>query len=134
MRESVGIPAGLLVYFLSTTILLLIVQAAFTRPQDWPTLITIAVSIIAFKLTCAAVKNFSTETGVAIVAFMITAFWLLSLGFDVFAGFDALMTFLSADPNSPKVFESFKELANSVMNKKICAGVSLIMAVGTLGK
>ena len=134
MREAVGIPAGLLVYFLTTTILLLLVQATIAEPQEWQYLITAAIAVIAFKLTCATVINFSTETGVAIVAVIIVAFWLLSLGFDVFVILDAIIKFLSVDPNSPDVLESFKDLANAALNRKVCLAISFVLAIRTFSE
>ena len=75
MREAVGIPAGILVYSVSTIILLIAVEVTFANPNEWSTLITAATAVISFEVTCAAVKNFSNETGVKIVGLMIALFW-----------------------------------------------------------
>ena len=133
MRETVGIPAGLLVYFVATVISLIIVQVTFAEPQEWSSLITASVAVVAFEITCAAVENFSNEDGVKIVGAIIAFFWLVSLGVDVFAGFEELLTFLSGG-EEPKGLASFKELLEAVWNTKICAGVSVVLALWTLGK
>lgn len=134
MREAVGIPAGLLSYFSATIVLLLIFQFIFPNPRDWSYFITIATAFIAFKLTCAAVINFSSETGVKVVAVMIAIFWVVSLGVDVFAFASKVIDTLSASQGSAKSLAGFKELAETVWNSRVCAVVTAILAVGTLTK
>ena len=134
MREAVGIPAGFLVYFVSTVTLLIAVQVTFTETQIWSTFITAVIAIISFKVTCAAVGCFSNKTGVKIVGIMIAFFWLASLGIDFFSGAEKLVEFFSAGEHGSKGLEHFKELIEAVWNSKVCAGVSVILALWTLGK
>ena len=133
MRETVGIPAGILIYFISTIVSLIIVQIIFAEPHEWSSLITASVAVLSFQITCAAVQNFSTEDGVKIVGVIIAMFWLLSLGVDVFGGAEEMLTFLSGGYEF-KGLNDFKELAEAVWNSKICAGVSVVLALWTLGK
>lgn len=134
MREAVGIPAGLLSYAASTILLLIIFQFLIPNPRDWSNFITITTAFIAFKLTCAAVINFSSETGVKVVAVMIAVFWLLSLGVDVFAFAGKVIDTLSASQGSARSLAGFKELAETVWNSGVCAIVTAILAAGTLAK
>ncbi|MBE8949644.1 MAG: hypothetical protein SR3Q1_03470 [Quinella sp. 3Q1] len=133
MRETVGIPAGILVYFVATVISLIFVQVAVAAPREWSTFITASIAVVAFEITCAAVKNFSNETGVKIVGVMIAMFWLVSLGVDVFSGVNSIMNFLGGGQGSaePKIFEGF---VRDVWNTKISAGVSVVLALWTLGR
>ena len=133
MRETVGIPAGILIYFISTIVSLIIVQIIFADPHEWASLITASVAVLSFQITCAAVQNFSTEDGVKIVGVIIAMFWLISLGVDVFGGAEEMLTFLSGGYEF-KGLNDFKELAEAVWNSKICAGVSVVLALWTLGK
>lgn len=133
MRETVGIPAGILVYFISTIMLLIAVQIFFVEPQEWAMYITASISLISFEITCAAVENFSNSDGVKIVGVMIAFFWLISLGVDVFGGLEDVMKFLGGGQESQGL-KSFKELAEAVWNSKICTGVSVILALWTLSK
>ena len=133
MRETVGIPAGLLVYFISTVVSLIMVQIIFAEPREWASLITASVAVISFQITCAAVQNFSTEDGVKIVGVMVAMFWLISLGVDIWGGMEELLTFLSGGYEF-KGLEDFKELTDAVWNSKICAGVTVVLALWTLGK
>ena len=133
MRETVGIPAGVLVYSISTIILLIAVQIIFSAPHEWASLITASIAVVAFEITCAAVKNFSNEAGVKIVGVMIALFWLASLGVDFFSFAERIMEFLGGGQGSSGV-ENFKELTDSVWNSKICAGVSVVLALWTLTK
>ena len=134
MREAVGIPAGLLSYAASTILLLIIFQFIFPNPRDWSNFITIATAFIAFKLTCAAVINFSSETGVKVVAVMIAVFWVVSLGVDVFALAGQVIDTLSVSQGSARSLAGFKELAETVWNSGVCAVVTAILAAGTLTK
>ena len=134
MREAVGIPAGLLSYAASTILLLIIFQFIFPNPRDWSYFITIATAFIAFKLTCAAVINFSSETGVKVVAVMIAVFWVVSLGVDVFALAGQVIDTLSVSQGSARSLAGFKELAETVWNSKICAVVTAILAARTLAR
>ena len=134
MREAVGIPAGLLAYATATIALLLMVEIFLPNPREWSTVITIATAFIAFKVTCAAVINFSSETGVKVVALMIAVFWVLSLGIDFFSYAEEVIDVLSASQSSTNNLASFKELAEAVWNSKICAVVTAILAARTLAR
>lgn len=134
MRESVGIPAGILAYATATIVLLIMVEIFLPNPREWANIITAATAFIAFKVTCAAVINFSSETGVKVVALMIAVFWVLSLGIDFFSYAEEVIDVLSASQGSADSLASFKELAEAVWNSKICAVVTAILAARTLAK
>ena len=134
MRESVGIPAGILAYATATIVLLIMVEIFLPNPREWANIITTATAFIAFKVTCAAVINFSSETGVKVVALMIAVFWVLSLGIDFFSYAEEVIDVLSAGQGSADSLASFKELAEAVWNSKICAVVTAILAARTLAK
>lgn len=134
MRESVGIPAGVLVYSVLVILLLLAVEKLVAVPKEWSRLITITVAIIAFQLTCTVVRNFSTETGVKIVGVMIPIFWFVSLGFDSFGLLNRTVDFLSSDNATNNGLVILRDLIEVVWDSKICAGVSAILAIWTLVK
>lgn len=134
MREAVGIPAGLLSYAVATIVLLLIIEIFLPNPREWSTFITIATAFIAFKITCAAVINFSSETGVKVVALMIAVFWVVSLGIDVFYYAEIVVDVLSAGQGSTGSLANFRELVEAVWNSKICAVVTVLLAARTLAK
>lgn len=134
MREAVGIPAGILVYFLLTIVSLLFFQVVLDEPREWSYLITATTAVISFKIACAAAINFSTETGVKIFAVMIAIFWVMTLGFDLFHLVAETVDILSASKDSAKMLGNFKELIEVVWNSRICAGVTVILALWKLGK
>ena len=134
MRETVGIPAGILVYFVSVIISLIFVQVTFANPGEWPTLITTLIAIVSFQVTCVAVKNFSNSDGVKVVGIIIAMFWLLSLGVDVFKGLEDFMLFLSGGNEVSTGLEDFEALVDSVWNSKLCAIISVLLAMWTLNK
>ena len=132
MRETVGIPAGILIYSIATVILLIVVQVICAEPQAWSKLITASIALIAFEITCAAVESFSNAEGVKIVGVIIALFWLASLGVDMFSGAEEVMEFLSG--GETRALDDFKGLVEAVWNKKICAGVTVVLALWTLTK
>lgn len=134
MRETVGIPAGVLVYFVSVVTLLIFVQVTFADPSNWSTLITTLISVVSFKLTCAAVENFSNIDGVKVVGIIIAMFWLLSLGFDFFSGLEDFMLFLSGGNEVSTGLEDFESFIGGVWNSKLCAIISVLLAMWTLNK
>lgn len=134
MRESVGIPAGVLAYSTSLILLLLAVKMVVAVPQDWSNLITITTAIVAFRVTCAVVRVFSTELGVKIVGAMIAIFWLISLGFDTLGLFERALDFISGDDETARGLGGLRDLIELVWDSRICAGVSAILAIWTLTK
>ena len=134
MRESVGIPAGILAYSLSIILLLILVKLIVAVPKDWPLLITLTTAIIAFQVTCKVVRVFSTELGVKIVGAMIAIFWLISLGFDMLEIFERTLDFLSGGDETAKGLGGLRDLIELVWDSRICAGVSVILAIWTLTK
>lgn len=134
MRETVAIPAGVLVYFVSVITLLIFVQVTFADPGNWPTLITALIALASFKMTCAAVENFSNSDGVKVVGIIIAMFWLLSLGVDVFGGLEDFMIFLSGGYEVSTGLEDFETFVGSVWNSKLCAIISVLLAMWTLNK
>ena len=134
MRETVGIPAGILVYSLSIILLLILVKLFVAVPKEWSLLITITTAVIAFQVTCAVVRVFSTELGVKVVGAMIAIFWLISLGFDAFGFMDRAIDFLGGNDETNNGLGGLRDLIELVWDSKVCAGVSAILAIWTLGK
>lgn len=134
MRESVGIPAGILVYSLSIILLLIAVKLVVAIPREWPWLITLTTAIVAFQVTCRVVRVFSTELGVKIVGAMIAIFWLVSLGFDSMGIVERTLDFLSGGEETAKGLGGLRDLIKLVWDSRICAGVSVILAIWTLTK
>lgn len=134
MRETVGIPAGILAYFLSTVLLLIVAKMIFVVPKEWPWLITITTAVVAFKATCAVVRVFSTELGVKIVGVMIAVFWLISLGFDSLGLFERAIDILSGEDETARGLGGLRDLIELTWDSKVCAGVSAALALWTLSK
>ena len=132
MRETAGLPAGILSYVTIMFFLLLLFQHVFVAPQEWPRLITFVTSVVSFKLACASAEKFSTLTGVKIVAAFIAVFWIIILGADALDVFSDAVEFLEGD-NETSV-DTFIEFLAAVWNSKICAGVTCVLALWTVSK
>ena len=134
MRESVGIPAGILAYAVAVVMLLLTVKTFFAAPKEWPNLITVSTAVVAFQATCAVVRQFSTELGVKIVGVMIAIFWLVTLGFDAFGLLDRTVDFLGGNNENDNGLGGLRDFIELVWDSKVCAGVSVLLALWTLAK
>ena len=133
MRETAGLPAGILAYILILLFSLLLCQKIFVAPEDWARLITFMTSAISFELACAATEKFSTLTGVKIVALFIVAFQIIILGADLMGIFaDILENLEGADNETPA--DVFVEYVATVWNSKVCVAVTGILALWTVTK
>ena len=134
MRETAGLPAGILVYVTAMFSILLLFQQVFVAPQEWSRLITFATSALSFKLACRAAEKFSTLSGVKIVAVFIVLFSFVILGADMLGYFSDVVEFLEGDSDEGTPIKNFIEFVNAVWNSKICAGVTFVLAFWTVSK
>ena len=133
MRETSGLPAGILAYFSILLFILLLCQKIFVAPEDWARLITFMTSAISFELACAATEKFSTLTGVKIVALFIVAFQIIILGADLLGTFsDILQTLEGVDNETPA--DVFVKYVATIWNSKICVSVTIVLALWTVSK
>ena len=132
MRETAGLPAGILAYFFVLLFLLVVCQNLFVAPQNWSRLITFAVSAISFQLACASTEKFSTLTGVKLVAFFVAIFQLIILGVDILGDFSDVLKTLEGEGETPA--DVFVDYVATIWNAKICAGVTCVLALWTVSK
>ena len=134
MRETSGLPAGILVYVTVMLFLLMLFQHVFVAPQEWSRLITFATATLSFMLACLAAEKFSTLTGVKIVALFIAVFWIIILGADALDMFSEAVDFLEGDSDEGTSVDVFIKFVDAVWNSKICAGVTIVLALWTVSK
>ena len=134
MREAAGLPAGILVYVTATVLMLLVCQHVFVAPQEWSRLITVATATVSFMLACSAAEKFSTLTGVKIVALFIAVFWIIILGANALDMFSEAVDFLEGDSDEGTSVDVFIKFVDAVWNSKICAGVTIVLALWTVSK
>ena len=132
MRETAGLPAGILAYFVTLFFLLLLCQKIFVAPEDWSRLITFMTSAISFQLACTATEKFSTLTGVKIVALFIAVFQIIILGADLLGSFSDVLKALEGNDETPA--DVFVNYVATIWNSKICAGLTGILALWTVTK
>lgn len=132
MRETAGLPAGILAYVATLFFLLLLCQKLFVAPQEWSRLITFVTSAVSFQIACTATEKFSTLTGVKLVALFIALFQVIILGADMLGSFSDVLTALEGTDKTPA--DVFVEFVAAVWNSKICAGVTSILALWTVTK
>lgn len=134
MREAAGLPAGILVYVTAMTLILLICQHVFVAPQEWSRLITFATVAVSFVAACSASKFFTTAAGVKIFAAFIAIFWLVFLGADMLDIFSDAVEFLEGGSDEGTPIKTFIKFVDAVWNSKICAGVTIVLALWTVSR
>lgn len=132
MRETSGLPAGILAYVTAMVFLLLLFQRVFVAPQEWSRLITFATATVSFQLACWSAGKFSTLTGVKIVAVFIAVFWIVILGANALDMFSGAVETLEGDTETS--VDIFIEFVDAVWNSKICAVVTIILAFWMVSK
>ena len=132
MRETSGLPAGILVYVTVMFFLLLLFQHVFVAPQEWSRLITFATATVSFMLACWSAEKFSTLTGVKIVALFIAVFWIIILGANALDMFSDAVQVIEGDTETS--VDVFIKFVDAVWNSKICAGVTIVLALWTVSK
>lgn len=132
MRETAGLPAGILLYVTAMVLILLTFQNVFIAPQNWSRFITSSTSAVSFLLACRATEKFSTSTGVKIVAVFIALFWIIILGIDVTQIFSEILGTLEG--SNKTAADTFIKFVEAVWNSKICAGVTGVLALWTVSK
>ena len=132
MRETAGLPAGILAYVALLLFLLLLCQKIFVAPEDWSRLITFMTSFLSFQLAITATEKFSTLTGVKIVALFIVAFQIIILGADLLGTFSDILRALEGSEETPA--DIFVKYVATVWDAKICAGVTIVLSLWTVSK
>ena len=134
MRESVGFPAGILVYVSLLVLLMLISQHVFIEAQKWSRLITLLNSTIPFVAACTAAEKFSNLTGVKIFALFVAVFWLSILGADLLGVLSEAVEFLVGDSDEGDGIKNLIGFVKSVWDTTVCVVVTLILTLWTVTK
>ena len=134
MRETSGLPAGILVYVTAMLFILLLFQYVFVAPGEWSRLITFATASLSFVTACWATEKFSTLTGVKIVAAFLALFWIIILGADMLGTFSNAIEFLEGGSDEGNSIKDFIKFVGAVWNSKICAGVTIVLALWTVSR
>ena len=134
MRESVGFPAGVLVYVSLTVLLLIICQHVFIEAQEWSRLITFLTSSISFVAACTAAEKFSNLTGVKIFAASVALFWLIFLSADFLGVLTDVIEFLEGGSDEGNAVHNLIGFVKSVWNAPVCFVVTLILTLWTVSK
>ena len=134
VRESVGFPAGILVYVSLMVLLLIIFRHVFVAAQEWSRLITFLTSSISFVAACTAAEKFSNLTGVKIFAAFVALFWLIFLGADFLGVLTDVIDFLEGDSNEGDAIKNLLEFVKTVWRAPLCFVVTLILTLWTVTK
>jgi len=134
LRESVGFPAGVLVYVSLTVLLLIICQHIFIQAQEWSRLITFLTSSISFVAACTAAEKFSNLTGVKIFAASVALFWLIFLGADFLGVLTDVIEFLEGGSDEGDAVHNLIGFVKTVWSAPVCFVVTLILMLWTVSK
>ncbi len=130
MRELIGVPIALVSYVIFVALIFGFCNWSFERPADWSYGIPIITSLFSLGGACAVAENFSGASGAKITAMIVAAFWVLFVVADVSGSINDIITVLAGKNVEPDVMDVLMEIVDGLLNAKIFAVVSCILAAG----
>ena len=131
VRDVVAVPVALVCYVIAVVLISLFCQWFFDRPEDWPYLIPIITA--GFSMAAAvgvAEEKFDSKPSAKVVAIIIAAFWVVFVIVDVAGGIQDLINFLAGKDPDPDALDVIMLYVDVLLNSKIFAVVSCLLAAG----
>ena len=137
MKALIGVlicvPVGLIIYVISVAAILAFCLWFFDKPHEWQTAIPIITSLFSLGIACGPIEKFS-ETSEKILTFIIAAFWILFVVIDTKGTIEDFIGFFTGNTSTKDELDMLMFYIDSVLNAKIFAVVSGIMAFGSFNK
>lgn len=130
MRATIGVPIALVCYVIFVALIFGFCNWSFERPADWSYGIPIITSLFSFSGACAIAEKFSGTAGAKITAMIVAAFWILFVIVDISGSINDIITVLAGENLQPDVMDIIMEIVDGLLNAKIFAVVSCILALG----
>lgn len=131
MRTAVSVPIALVCYILFVILFLVLCNWFFDRPAEWPYVIPIIVSSFSLGGACVvAEEKLSSKSGAKITAMIVVAFWILFVIVDITGNINDVITVLAGKNPSPDTLDIIMFYVDVLLNAKIFAVVSCLLAAG----
>ena len=130
LRTIIGVPIALVCYAIFVVLIFGFCNWSFERPADWSYGIPIITSLFSLGGACAVAEKFSGASGAKITSMIVAAFWILLVIVDVVGSINDVITVLAGENLKPDLVGDIISLLDGLLNAKIFAVVSFILAAG----
>lgn len=131
MRTAVSVPIALVCYVFFVILFLMLCNWFFDRPADWPYIIPIIVSSFSLAGACViAEEKLSSKSGAKITAMIVATFWILFVIVDITGNINDVITVIAGKNPSPDALDVIMFYVDVLLNAKIFAVVSCLLAAG----
>lgn len=130
LRTIIGVPIALVCYIIFVALIFGFCNWSFEKPADWSYGIPIITSLFSLGGACAIAEKFSSTAGAKITAMIIATFWILLVIVDIGGSINDVITVLTGGNLEPDLVGDIISLLDGLLNAKIFAVVSCILALG----
>lgn len=130
MRELIAVPIAIVCYVIFVALIFGFCNWSFERPADWSYGIPIITSLFSLGGACAVAEKLSGTAGAKITTMIIATFWILLVIADIAGSINDLITVLAGENLEPDLLGDIISLLDGLLNAKIFAVVSCLLAAG----
>lgn len=134
MREIIGVPVGIIIYLISVVVIMAFCQWSFEKPQEWQTAIPIITSLFSMGIACSIVEDKFSKLSGKFLTLIIAAFWIALVVVDITGNIQDLIGMFKGETPTFDELDMVMFYVDGVLNVKIFAITSAIMALGNFSK
>lgn len=129
LDKIITVPILLVCYVISVIVIFALCNWWFDRPENWPYVIPIITSLFSIGIVAGIAEEKLSDKAAAKIAIMIiAAFWVLVVIADVTGTIGDIVNAVSGKDPEPDALDIFVTLLDGLLNAKIFAVVSCLMA------
>ena len=134
MRAIIGVPVGIIIYLISVVVIMAFCQWSFEKPQEWQTAIPIITSLFSMGIACGIVEDKFSKLSGKFLTLIIAAFWIALVVVDITGNIQDLIEMFKGETPTFDEIDMVMFYVDGVLNVKIFAITSAIMALGNFSK
>ena len=134
MREIIGVPVGIIIYLISVVVIMAFCQWSFEKPQEWQTAIPIITSLFSMGIACGIVEDKFSKLSGKFLTLIIATFWIALVVVDITGNIQDLIGMFKGETPTFDELDMVMFYVDGVLNVKIFAITSAIMALGNFSK
>ena len=134
MRAIIGVPVGIIIYLISVVVIMAFCQWSFEKPQEWQTAIPIITSLFSMGIACGIVEDKFSKLSGKFLTLIIAAFWIALVVVDITGNIQDLIGMFKGETPTFDEIDMVMFYVDGVLNVKIFAITSAIMALGNFSK
>ena len=133
MRAIIGVPVGLVIYVIAVVAIMTFCLWFFDKPQEWRIAIPIITSLFSSSIACSIAEGIS-KISEKIVAALIALFWIAFVVVDVTGSIQNWISVIQGKTPTMDEIDMVMFYVDGVLNAKIFAVVSGLIAFGNFSK